>query len=114
MDAILTAKAERLASEMATQARTLEDLNGLMRSMMKSALERMLNTELDVHLGRRTIPALTAEPGADDIVSDPSAAAPTAGRRNRRNGHSQKSVQGDMGELTLTTPATATAPSSRN
>ena len=46
MDAILTAKAERLAGEMATQARTLEDLNGLMRSMMKAALERMLNTEL--------------------------------------------------------------------
>ena len=58
MDAILTAKAERLAGEMATQARTLEDLNGLMRSMMKSALERMLNTELDVQLGRRSLPAL--------------------------------------------------------
>jgi hypothetical protein len=56
MDAILTAKAEQLAGEMATQARTLEDLNGLIRSMMKSALERMLNTELDVHLGRRTVP----------------------------------------------------------
>jgi transposase-like protein len=104
MDAILTAKAERLAGEMATQARTLEDLNGLMRSMMKSALERMLNTELDVHLGRRSIPALTAESMANDDPPEASAAASVAGGKNRRNGHSRKSVQGDMGELTLTTP----------
>lgn len=104
MDAILTAKVERLAGEMATQARTLEDLNGLMRSMMKSALERMLNTELDVHLGRRTIPALTPESAPEIDGPAPSAPGTTAGRRNRRNGHSRKSVQGDMGELTLTTP----------
>jgi putative transposase len=103
MDAILTAKAERLAGEMATQARTLEDLNGLMRSMMKSALERMLNTELEVHLGRRTIPALAAEPATDEGL-EPSATGTAAGPKNRRNGHSKKSVQGDMGELTLTTP----------
>ena len=104
MDAILTAKAERLASEMASQARTLEDLNGLMRSMMKSALERMLNTELDVHLGRRTIPALAAETATVDDAAEPSPAAVATGRKNRRNGHSRKSVQGDMGELTLATP----------
>ena len=104
MDAILTAKAEQLAGEIATQARTLEDLNGLMRSMMKAALERMLNTEMDVHLGRRTIPALTAEPRAADDGTDTSTAAPAAVARNRRNGHSKKSVQGDMGELALTTP----------
>ena len=104
MDAILTAKAEQLAGEMASQARTLEDLNGLMRSMMKSALERMLNTELDVHLGRRTIPALTAEAVAASEVTDALAAAPASLVKNRRNGHSKKSVQGDMGELKLTTP----------
>jgi putative transposase len=104
MDAILTARAEQLAGEMATQARTLEDLNGLMRSMMKSALERMLNTELEVHLGRRTIPALTAETATAGAGTGPSVTAAAAGPRNRRNGHSQKSVQGDMGELTLATP----------
>ncbi len=104
MDAILTAKAERLAGEMATQARTLEDLNGLMRSMMKSALERMLNTELEVHLGRRTIPALTAEMATGDDGTEPSASVAAPGSRNRRNGHSKKSVAGDMGELTLATP----------
>ena len=101
MDAILTAKAEQLASELATQARTLEDLNGLMRSMMKSALERMLNTELDVHLGRRTVSALAPEKSAAVDAARPAAATSP---QNRRNGHSKKSVQGDMGELTLTTP----------
>ena len=55
MDASLQKRAEQLATEFATQARTAEDLNGLMRLMMKSALERMLNTELDVNLGRRAV-----------------------------------------------------------
>ena len=41
MDASLRSRAEQLAGEIATQARTAEDLNGLMRLMMKSALERM-------------------------------------------------------------------------
>jgi hypothetical protein len=54
MDASLHKRAEQLATEFASQARTAEDLNGLRRLMMKSALERMLNTELDVHLGRRS------------------------------------------------------------
>jgi putative transposase len=66
-----------------------------MRTLMKSALERMLDTEMDVHLGRKTIAAL---PPADQ----PTSAA--AGLRNRRNGRSPKTVQGDMGELTLETP----------
>ena len=48
-------RAEQLAGEIASQARTAEDLNGLMRLMMKSALERMLNTEMDVHLGRKAL-----------------------------------------------------------
>ena len=60
MDASLEKRAEQLATEFASQARTAEDLNGLMRLMVKSALERMLNTELDVHLGRRSLP--TASP----------------------------------------------------
>ena len=51
MDVALQSRAEQLASEMASQARTVEDLNELMRRMMKTALERMLNTEMDVHLG---------------------------------------------------------------
>ena len=50
MDATLTARAEQLAREMATSAGTIDDLNALMRAMMKSALERMLDAEMDHHL----------------------------------------------------------------
>ena len=101
MDAILTAKAERLAGEMATQARTLEDLNGLMRSMMKSALERMLNTELDVHLGRQnhSRPYRRLGPTISSRTRRPRRQLRAVA--NRRNGHSKKTVHGDMGELTL-------------
>jgi len=106
MDGSLRSRAELLASEMAGQATTIEDLNGLMRLMMKSALERMLNTEMDVHLGRR--PAVAAEP--DRLAAEtPPAAEPASpanrhGKPNRRNGRSQKTVQGDQGELTIATP----------
>jgi putative transposase len=65
MDASLRSKAEQLAGEIAGQARTAEDLNGLMRLMMKSALERMLDTEMDVHLGRKTLTVEREEPPAE-------------------------------------------------
>ena len=96
MDASLQKRAEQLATEFAGQARTAEDLNGLIRLMMKSALERMLNTEMDVHLGRRASPAPAAE--------TPSTAEPSSETKdplNRRNGRSRKTVQG---ELTIATP----------
>ena len=102
MDASLRSRAEQLASEMAGEARTIDDLNGLMRLMMKSALERMLNTEMDVHLGRR--PAVTSGTAAD---SPPTAVEPSSAAKrssNRRNGRSQKMVRGDQGELTIATP----------
>ena len=95
MDANLQLKAEQLASEIASQARTLDDLNGLFRSLMKSALERMLDTEMDVHLGRQTAAGL-----AGDDVPSPDPSAP----KNRRNGHSPQTVRGELGELTLDTP----------
>jgi transposase-like protein len=81
-------------------------LNDLMRLMMKSALERMLNTEMDVHLGRRPSPAR----GLADLEVDPIAESESpstgAGKRspNRRNGRSKKTVQGNLGELTIATP----------
>ena len=99
MDANLKLKAEQLASEIATQAHSLDDLNGLFRSLMKSALERMLDTERDFHLKRPSLPAL---PGNDTPAPD--ASSP----RNRRNGHSQKTVRGEIGEITLDTPAQRT------
>src|SRR5580658_7374563 len=105
MDASLQSRAEQLASEFASQARTAEDLNGLMRLMMKSALERMLNTEMDVHLGRKALAG--AGPAEQRPGEMPGPASPaSSGRRspNRRNGRSAKTVQGDLGELTLATP----------
>jgi transposase-like protein len=109
MDASLQSRAEQLASEFASQARTAEDLNGLMRLMMKSALERMLNTEMDVHLGRKAL-AVTGpaekRPGKMPGPAESAASPASSGKRspNRRNGRSAKTVQGDLGELTLATP----------
>jgi putative transposase len=109
MDASLRSRAEQLAGEMANQARTAEDLNGLMRLMMKSALERMLNTEMDVHLGRKTLPVdpdaqdRSAEAAAGPVEPSPPGRA-TKGASNRRNGHSRKTVRGDLGQLTIATP----------
>ena len=99
MDATLRDRAEELASEIAGQAETIDDLNGLMRLMVKSALERMLNTEMDVHLGRKVRQSsgdedAAASPPADDRKRPP----------NRRNGKSRKTVKGDLGEMTIATP----------
>jgi transposase-like protein len=109
MDASLQSRAEQLASEIASQARTAEDLNGLMRLMMKSALERMLDTEMDVHLGRKTLTSAAgagplAVEAADHAASAQTPANPAKRSSNRRNGRSQKTVQGDLGELTIETP----------
>jgi len=108
MDATFQSRVEQLANEFAGQAHTAEDLNGLMRLMMKSALERMLNTELDVHLGRKAGPAalVAVEAEMEPHGEVEPAAPPKSGKRapNRRNGHSRKTVQGDLGELTITTP----------
>jgi putative transposase len=95
MDALLQSRAQELATEFASQATTVEELNELMRLMMKSGLERMLDAELDVHLGRRSAPtaATAAAP-----------ASPRGRSPNRRNGRSRKTVQGDLGEVTLSTP----------
>jgi putative transposase len=106
MDASLRLRAEQLASEFSNQATTAEELNGFMRLMMKSALERMLNTEMDVHLGRKGLAgAGLAEQSSGE---GPLGSAPPSdsGKRssNRRNGRSQKTVQGDLGELTIATP----------
>jgi len=102
MDTSLRTRAEELASDIAGQAKTAEDLHDLMRLMMKSAMERMLDTEMDVHLGRKA--------GANS--DDPASANATSTTQkksskrssNRRNGRSRKTVQGDLGEVTIETP----------
>jgi len=93
MDETLQSRAEQLAEEFASSATTIDELNGLMRLMMKSGLERMLNTEMDVHLGRKGT-AESARPAAEEAKQS----------GNRRNGRSKKTVQGDQGEMTIATP----------
>lgn len=103
MDANLTKRTEELAKELATKTSTLDELNGVMRSLMKTTLERMLNTELEVHLGR----------GSDDNAAvmavteqETSAIDPDATQKpgNRKNGFSPKTIQGDLGKLPLNIP----------
>jgi len=109
MDASLRSRAEQLANEFSNQATTAEELNAFMRLMMKSALERMLNTEMDVHLGRKGSAGAAVtdqQPGETAVASEPVASVAGSAKRspNRRNGRSRKTVQGDLGELTLATP----------
>ncbi len=103
MDASFQSRVEQLAMEFASEATTVEELNGLIRLMMKSGLERMLDTEMDVHLGRRSAPALAELEAAQAELSTP-AAGEKQGPPNRRNGRSRKTVQGDVGEVRLNTP----------
>lgn len=102
MEAELKKRTESLACEIAANATTVDELNGLMRTLMKSALERMLDTELDIHLGRVSEEPLT---GRESAAGEPPSAPLTARRSsNRRNGHSPKTIQGDMGKLPLDIP----------
>ncbi len=103
MDATLQSRAEQLASDMAGQATTIEDVNGLMRLMMKSAMEQILDTEMDVHLGRRPA-AMAQEQAPPNIQRSPSPASEERRPPNRRNGRSGKTVQGELGEVKLSTP----------
>jgi len=103
MDASLQSRAEDLAGEIAGQAKTVEDLNGLMRLMMKSALERMLDTEMDVHLGRKSL-AVDADERSSDMPTASEASTSREEPPNRRNGHSHKTVQGEVGALRIETP----------
>ncbi len=103
MDAILTAKAEQMAAEFATQAKTLDDLNGLMKRMMKTALECMLDAEMAVHLGRRTLP-LAGGKLSDAEIAPVAESASQPAAKNRRNGRSTKTVSGEVGEIKLDTP----------
>jgi transposase-like protein len=105
MDGAFQNRVEVLAREFAGQARTIEDVNGLMRLMMKSALERMLDTEMDMHLGRRSLAGEadgTAATAATELV--PAEAGPPPKASNRRNGRSKKTVRSETGDLTIATP----------
>ena len=103
MDANVTKRTEELAKELASQATTLDELNGVMRSLMKSTLETMLNSELNVHLGRGS-DGLAAMIGEAEQGTSPVHPNDSSAPRNRKNGVSPKTVQGDMGKLPLDIP----------
>lgn len=114
MDAMLRDKVEELAKEIAISISTQQELSDMMRWMTKSVIERMLDAEMDVHLGR--VPSavvsqdavVSAEPvGADASLGDSAEGPSLPGKRaarNRRNGKSSKTVQGESGRLTIATP----------
>jgi transposase-like protein len=104
MDATLERKVEELAHEIAGDAKTIQDVNHVLRLMMKSTLERMLDTEMDVHLGRR--PACR-EDALDEGRKEREASEDDGEKKrpaNRRNGRSSKTVQGELGEFAIETP----------
>ena len=103
MGAILTGKAEQMAREIASQAKTLDE-NGLLKLMMGSALERMLDTEMSVHLGRNQLPGSLGDPPAQGVADPFPESSPKPRAKNRRNGRSPKTVQGDLGEIRIATP----------
>jgi putative transposase len=110
MEATLREKAEQLAKEMAEHVRTPQDVQSLMRTMMKAVMEQALDVEMDHHLGRRPAVtgldcpevALAALP--NEISAEGAAMDRRPRHRNRRNGHSSKTVRADLGEITLATP----------
>ena len=110
MDATLKSQAEQLAGEIASQSKSVADLNSLMRLMMKSAMERMLDTEMNVHLGRGTQVAAVQEGDASGwsavagLVSQSKSGASRKRSPNRRNGRSSKKVHCELGEIPLETP----------
>jgi hypothetical protein len=64
---------------------------------MKSALERLLDTEIDVHLGCKKMHGSLPDSPAQVATSSAALVSTKKGAKNRRNGHSQKTVQGDLG-----------------
>lgn len=92
MDAKTKEQAEKLATEFARNATSLGELNALVKTMMKSGIETMLNSEMEHHLGQEQ-----AKPAEENSNAN--------GKRNNcRNGHSSKKLKGDFGELEIETP----------
>ena len=113
MDATLRDKAEELAKEIAVTISTQEELSDVMRLMTKAMIERILDAEMGVHLGGEPRPGVGRQGKASAVepvaaaAAEPAAGGPTTAkrpRRNRRNGTSAKTVQGDSGRMRITTP----------
>ena len=113
MDATLRDKAAEFAKKFARNISTPRELSDVLRLMSKSMIECMLQAEMDVHLSEdaRADRPGTAAAAAKDRASESAAetgATRSAGgkgaRRNRRNGTSTKTVQGEPGRMTIATP----------
>lgn len=102
MDAVMRERAEKMARELAGGMSTQDDLREVLGTLTKAMIERMLDAEMDVHLGR-VKPALDEPPEAD-VAPSPETASERGSIGNRRNGRSQKTIHGESGELTLRTP----------
>jgi transposase-like protein len=66
-----------------------EDLvgeNGLLKQLTKALVERCLDTEMDLHL------------------ADPKYKTEGKAKRDRRNGHSQKTIKGELGSTAIDIP----------
>jgi len=114
MDAMLRDRAEELAKEIAVNISTQQELSDVMRMMTKSVIERILQAEMDVHLGHGCDASRPQGAMAVSEAGDRTAAAADASQvpppnrkragRNRRNGSSTKTVQGEPGRMTIDTP----------
>jgi transposase-like protein len=79
-------KLKAMAKELAKDLKTQDDLAALSRELVKLTVETALNAELEDHLGY--------PPHSPD----------GRGSGNNRNGHSPKTLKGDIGEVEIKTP----------
>jgi transposase-like protein len=108
---MLRDKAAELAKEISVNISTQKELSEVMQLMTKSVIERMLQAEMDVHLGdgrEATSSQDTAQEANGRTAATGTTAAPAAKQkgagRNRRNGLSAKTVQGESGRMKIATP----------
>jgi transposase-like protein len=114
MDATLRDKAAEFAKEFARNISTQQELSDVMRLMSKAMIERMLQAEMDVHLSQdgaaghaRGAATAAAKDGTAETAAEATQVPSPEGkrvRRNRRNGTSTKTVQGEPGQMTIDTP----------
>ena len=76
----------KLIDELAKSIKTEKDLAALSKHLLKLTVERAMNAEMDEHLGYEKHAVEGKNSG------------------NNRNGYSQKTLQGDFGEVQITTP----------
>ena len=76
-------KLEELAKELAKEVKSQDDLTDLSRELLKMTVETALNAELDDHLGY------------------PKHSPEGRGSGNSPNGHSPKTLKGDIGEVEI-------------